>query len=80
LGHISTEQGLELESKLNSPNVCFVRCDVSSYQDQLALFATAKCRIGHVDIIIANAGITIAKEPFTPGANLEQEPSMTKVP
>ncbi|KAI1623830.1 hypothetical protein EDD37DRAFT_610034 [Exophiala viscosa] len=79
LGHISTERGLELESKLNSPNVCFVLCDVSSYQDQLALFATAKCRFGHVDIIIANADITIAKDPFTPGANLEQEPSMKEL-
>ncbi|OAG39277.1 hypothetical protein AYO21_06481 [Fonsecaea monophora] len=40
-------------------NILFVKCDVSSWEDQAALFAMAKAKSpnGGIDIVIANAGV-----------------------
>jgi NAD(P)-dependent dehydrogenase (short-subunit alcohol dehydrogenase family) len=45
--------------------VKFVKCDVTSWEDQLKLFAQAALFTGKVDYVIANAGIFRKDEVFT---------------
>ncbi|KAJ6102468.1 NAD(P)-binding protein [Penicillium sp. IBT 16267x] len=68
----------ELESDLG-PNVQFVKCDASSYSEQLNLFKTAYEKYGRIDIVVANAGIIIHQDSFSPDADIEKEPSMAEV-
>ena len=35
----------------------FIKCDVSSWQDQLHLFSTTRSRYGNIDIVVCNAGL-----------------------
>lgn len=72
------ELSRELESEL-SPNAQFVKCDASSYPDQLTLFKTAFEKHGQVDIVVANAGISIPKDIFDPAADISEEPSMNEI-
>ncbi|KAJ6134078.1 NAD(P)-binding protein [Penicillium sp. IBT 18751x] len=77
-GDILEEPSRQLESEL-SPNAHFVKCDASSYSDQLALFKSAHDKFGRVDIVIANAGISITKDVFDPAEDITQEPSMKEI-
>ncbi|KAJ5674637.1 NAD(P)-binding protein [Penicillium maclennaniae] len=77
-GDILEEPSRQLESEL-SPNVHFVKCDASSYSDQLGLFKSAHDKFGRVDIVIANAGISITKDIFDPAEDITQEPSMKEI-
>lgn len=77
-GDVVEELSRELESEL-SPNAQFVKCDSSSYTDQLTLFKTAFEKHGRVDIVVANAGISIPKDIFDPAADIGEEPSMKEI-
>lgn len=77
-GDVVEAPSREIESKL-SPNAQFVKCDSSSYSDQLNLFRTAFEKYGRVDIVIVNAGIAIHKDPFDPTADINEAPSMKEV-
>lgn len=77
-GDVATEPALELESELR-PNARFIKCDASSYTDQLHLFRTAYEMHGRVDIVVANAGISIHKDIFDPSADINEEPSMKEI-
>ena len=68
----------ELESELG-PDAHFVKCDASSYSDQLNLFKKAYSKHGKVNIVVANAGISIPQDIFDPAADIEREPSMKEV-
>ncbi|KAE8454624.1 hypothetical protein EG329_000247 [Mollisiaceae sp. DMI_Dod_QoI] len=65
-GDIADALGLELEKALDSPNVRFQHCDTSSYQEQLALFKKADELWGRIDVVVANAGVSVPKDPFDP--------------
>lgn len=41
-----------------------MQCDVTSYTSQLHLFRTAISLFGKIDIVVANAGISIPRDPF----------------
>lgn len=77
-GDVLEEPSRQLESEL-SPNAHFVKCDASSYSDQLALFKSAHEKYGKVDIVVANAGISIPKDIFDPAEDIMQEPSMKEI-
>lgn len=53
------ERGLDLEKEIGS-NVKFVKCDIRSWTDQVAMFDTAVALSPHksCDIVIANAGLS----------------------
>lgn len=51
----------------------FVHCDTTKYSDQLKLFKTAFKKWGRIDIVVANAGISIQKDPFLADADVEEE-------
>ncbi|KAG4431079.1 hypothetical protein IFR05_013434 [Cadophora sp. M221] len=71
-GDINTTLGLELEAELSSssstttssPSAKFIPTDVTSYTSQLSLFKTAISLHGRVDIVVANAGMSIPRDPF----------------
>ncbi|KAH9218226.1 hypothetical protein DL95DRAFT_489966 [Leptodontidium sp. 2 PMI_412] len=48
-----------------APTAKFIRTDVTSYTSQLHLFKTAISLHGRVDIVVANAGMSIPRDPFT---------------
>lgn len=75
---MATEPALDLERELG-PNVRFIKCDSSSYSDQLHLFKSAYEAHGRVDIVVANAGISIPKDIFAPEADVNVEPSMKEI-
>lgn len=77
-GDVVEEASRELEAEL-SPSVQFVKCDSSNYSDQLNLFKTAFDKYGRVDIVVANAGISIHQDIFDPNSDVFQEPSMKEV-
>ncbi|KAJ5636280.1 NAD(P)-binding protein [Penicillium longicatenatum] len=77
-GDVAEGPSLELESELG-PTVQFVKCDTSVYSEQLHLFKTAYEKYGRIDIVVANAGIAIHQDSFSPDADIEQEPSMAEV-
>ncbi|KAJ5746173.1 15-hydroxyprostaglandin dehydrogenase [Penicillium odoratum] len=77
-GDVVEEPSRELESELG-PNVQFIKCDASSYPDQLNLFKTAYEKYSRIDIVVANAGIGIHQDQFTPEADIEKEPSMAEI-
>jgi NAD(P)-dependent dehydrogenase (short-subunit alcohol dehydrogenase family) len=49
--------------------------DTTIYADQLSLFAEAESRFSRVDIVVANAGITIAHDASAPGEDITVEPT-----
>ncbi|KAF2270516.1 putative 15-hydroxyprostaglandin dehydrogenase [Lojkania enalia] len=77
-GDISEEPARDLESKLG-PNVRFLYCDTSSYSDQIGLFTAAETIFGHVDVVVANAGMAVHKDIFEKGSDITIEPSMKEV-
>lgn len=77
-GDIVEQASRELEAELN-PNAQFVKCDSSNYSDQLNLFKTAFDKYGRVDIVVANAGISIPQDPFDANSDVTQEPSMKEI-
>ena len=52
------EQSLEAEAASSGGSAHFLRTDVASYRDQLALFDAAHEAHGHVDYAIANAAVS----------------------
>ncbi|OQV06044.1 hypothetical protein CLAIMM_10682 [Cladophialophora immunda] len=65
-GDTDEQNGAKLEAEL-VPNAKFVRCDVTSWEDQLAMFklaASASPRRS-VDVVVANAGISGPDDAFT---------------
>ena len=56
------DRGKDIEKELNAngERCVFVKCDIRSWEDQLAMFETAKSRspAKSVDVVIANAGIS----------------------
>lgn len=72
-GDLDDTLGTKLASTLNSKDhlskeerVHFIHCDASNYSHQLQLFQTAYNLYHRIDIVIANAGIGIHKDPFLP--------------
>jgi NAD(P)-dependent dehydrogenase (short-subunit alcohol dehydrogenase family) len=58
------------------PGVHFVHCDTSSYNDQLSLFQAAYSRYQRIDVVIANAAVSLSRDPFS-AANLTDEAILT---
>lgn len=77
-GDVSERPSLELQTEL-SPNAHFVKCDTSNYADQLNLFKTAYDLYGKIDVVAANAGISIHQDIFDPALDINEEPSMREV-
>jgi NAD(P)-dependent dehydrogenase (short-subunit alcohol dehydrogenase family) len=71
-GDVADSHGLSLQQELGKRAV-FVHCDTTKYQDQLKLFKEAEERWGKVDIAVANAGISLPRDPFLPGEDVERE-------
>lgn len=78
-GDINDDAAHEIVSNLGSTSVRFMHCDTSSYSDQLSLFATAEKDFGHVDIVVANAGMAVHKDIFDANSDIFVEPSMKEV-
>lgn len=59
---VDEKRGKAIEAELNSTQVCsvFVKCDIRNWDQQKAMFETAKSKSPNnsVDIVIANAGIS----------------------
>lgn len=59
---VDEKRGKAIEEELNSSQVCsvFVKCDIRDWEQQKAMFETAKSKSPNnsVDIVIANAGIS----------------------
>jgi len=61
---VNNERGLEVENELKKKHgdtcCAFVKCDIRSWEEQVAMFEIAKQRSPHhsVDVVIANAGIS----------------------
>ncbi|KAJ5159896.1 NAD(P)-binding protein [Penicillium canariense] len=77
-GDVVEGPSLELEAELGS-SAQFVKCDSSSYSDQLHLFKTAFNKYQRVDIVVVNAGICIHRDIFDPTADITEEPSMKEI-
>jgi NAD(P)-dependent dehydrogenase (short-subunit alcohol dehydrogenase family) len=65
IGDVATKPGQELEDEFGASNVRFVRCNTSSYEDQLQLFAIAQKEFGRVHVVIANAAVATYMDYFT---------------
>lgn len=79
-GDVVDGPGADLIQDLGSERLRFVHCDTSSYTDQLALFATAAEAFGgRIDVVVANAGIAIHKDPFAVGEDISVAPSMAEI-
>lgn len=61
-GDVNTSRGLQIEAELNAPGprCAFVPCDIRDWDQQKAMFQTAKSKspAHSVDVVIANAGIS----------------------
>jgi NAD(P)-dependent dehydrogenase (short-subunit alcohol dehydrogenase family) len=75
---VSLADGKALQSELGDL-VLFVPCDVSHYDQQLRLFATAELKFGGVDIVVANAGISDTNDIFDAAYDVEKEPSLKEI-
>lgn len=53
-------EAIEKELNANGKRAVFVKCDIRVWEDQVAMFETAKSQSPHnsVDVVIANAGIS----------------------
>ncbi|KAH8585321.1 hypothetical protein B0O99DRAFT_479908, partial [Bisporella sp. PMI_857] len=56
IADIDEEVGKESEKKLGE-NALFVRCDVTSWADQVHLFKLVASTFKRVDLVVCNAGI-----------------------
>ena len=63
VGDVNSESGNSLATELGC-NFLFKKCDVSSYQQQLDLFRSAKDTFGHVNVAISNAGVNAMVDPM----------------
>ncbi|KAJ9621392.1 hypothetical protein H2204_011953 [Knufia peltigerae] len=56
---VNEERGKAIETELSPERTCFVKCDISSWDDQVRLFeaAVTKSPSKTVDIVISNAGV-----------------------
>jgi NAD(P)-dependent dehydrogenase (short-subunit alcohol dehydrogenase family) len=70
-GDIQAEAGEEQVKKLATPNVKFVKTDVTKYDDLLALFDVALKHFGKVDCAISNAAIPEVGNFVNPDLSLE---------
>lgn len=61
---MNTTLGEDLKQQFSSPDVTFVHCDVTSYASQLAMFKEAERLYKKIDIVVANSGISVPKDPF----------------
>jgi len=71
-GDVADTHGSSLEKELGE-NVKFVHCDTTQYHHQLHLFKEAEKRWGRIDIVVANAGISLPQDPFLAGEDVEVE-------
>lgn len=78
IGDVAVSLGQELQTRLGS-NARFVRCDTTSYEDQLALFAVAQEEFGRIDIVIANAAVVTYEDHFAPTEDISKEPPFREV-
>lgn len=78
-GDVADQLGQELQSSIDSANVKFQHCDTTSYSEQLALFKTALDLYGKVNIVVANAGISLPQDPFLPDQDVNKEPSTREI-
>ncbi|CZR63059.1 related to 3-hydroxyacyl-CoA dehydrogenase [Phialocephala subalpina] len=78
-GDVADFLGQELETSLSSPNIRFQHCDTTSYQDQLSLFKLAHTLFSRIDIVVANAGISIPQDPFAADTDVNLEPSTKEI-
>lgn len=69
--------GNELASQ--SPSLTYQHCDVSSYSQQLALFALAEKMHGKIDIVVGNAGVINYDDIFKADKDWTQEPKMREI-
>ncbi|PMD57849.1 putative 15-hydroxyprostaglandin dehydrogenase [Hyaloscypha bicolor E] len=77
-GDVADSHGLSLERELGE-RVVFTHCDTTKYSDQLKLFKEAEKRWGRIDIAVANAGISLPKDPFLPDEDVETEFSTAEI-
>ncbi|EME85458.1 uncharacterized protein MYCFIDRAFT_130791 [Pseudocercospora fijiensis CIRAD86] len=72
-GDILDDEGSKLENELSrsEATVRYIRCDVTSYEDNLRLFAAAFNAFGRIDHAWSNAGIPEEGEIFDPALTLE---------
>ncbi|KAH6975714.1 hypothetical protein EDB80DRAFT_867724 [Ilyonectria destructans] len=78
VGDVAVEAGTSLQTSLG-PRCLFVRCDTTSYQDQLSLFSQAHDTFGNVHVVIANAAVVDYVDCFAPGDSIDSEPSLREV-
>lgn len=78
-GDVADQHGLSLQTELGNDRVVFQHCDTTKYSEQLQLFKEAEKRWGRVDIVVANAGISLTKDPFLPGEDVEREFSTAEI-
>ena len=66
IADLNQEAGNALQQEL-SASTTFVRCDVTSWSDQLSVFKTAKevSPASAIDIVVANAGLSGNDDIFT---------------
>ncbi|KAF4331512.1 15-hydroxyprostaglandin dehydrogenase [Fusarium acutatum] len=78
VGDVKAEAGASLALKLGS-NFLFLECDVTSYQQQLDLFQSAKDTFGPVNIAISNAGVNGIMDPMIDLSAIETEPKFPEI-
>ncbi|KAF7195361.1 Short-chain dehydrogenase/reductase ascJ [Pseudocercospora fuligena] len=71
-GDVLDDEGSKLENELAEPEavVRYVRCDVTSYEDNLRLFDAAFNAFGRIDHAWSNAGIVEQGDIFDPSLTL----------
>lgn len=57
----------------------YAHCDVTSYASQLSLFKIAKSLFSRIDIVVANAGISNPRDPFSSDADINVAFSTTEI-
>ncbi|KAN0089093.1 putative 15-hydroxyprostaglandin dehydrogenase [Hyaloscypha variabilis] len=77
-GDVADAHGLSLETELGN-NVKFLHCDTTKYADQLRLFKEAEKKWGKIDIVVANAGISLPRDPFAVDEDVETEFSTAEI-
>jgi NAD(P)-dependent dehydrogenase (short-subunit alcohol dehydrogenase family) len=80
IADLSEENGKKVQQE-TSGSTTFVRCDVTSWDDQLAAFKKAKefSPNNEIDIVVANAGISTRDEIFANDIE-KDEPEKPKIP
>ncbi|KAK5674335.1 hypothetical protein LTS10_012919 [Elasticomyces elasticus] len=78
-GDVSLRNGRALQAEIGESVSAFVPCDVTSYDQQLRLFATAEQKFGGVDIVIANAGISDPIDIFDVAFDVNKEPNLKEI-